>query len=168
MKPIYVNNAEYSALPVVPTALKQYIEQITCCDILPEVKEIEEVFFTFADYVEHNPPPAGAFTTIIYTFDGKCSFEMISKIPGVTTKIIFLNMFEIRSEQHTQTYVDSTVWPVLLEELFHSLYNIQDEYEVKAHTVQVLKQHWPEATFDTLYQTIQGPDGVPVYVLSCQ
>lgn len=164
---VHVNNLVDSATPVIPSTLKPFLSQ-TLCSVLSneEVMRIETILSLFESYVIDNPPPQNAFCDIVYSADGKCSFQLADRIAGFSIKLIILNMDYIRSQRLGLISLNC-LYPILVEELLHSLYNIQDEYEVKVRTVGVLQPHYTEATLDNLYQTIHDPFQGPQLALYC-
>lgn len=158
-----------SIKPTIASSLAPYVEQVYCCSLdFATVAVLQRIYGAFNQYLISQPPPAGAFTSVMYTTNGHCSFLLPESAIGLTTKIIVLNMPRIQALQLSNRPDVHALWPTLLEELFHSLYNIQDETDVKHLVVQVLRLEFENVEFQQLYAPVVDRWGNCMFALSAQ
>ena len=158
--------------PVVPDTLSDVIYQTTCCLLTPdEILSFSTALRLFANYANCHAIPYGAHCNIVYLDSNSITID-IKQLPakpyGASIKVVPIYLHQVRDlsqrshVQQTAEQIDVMRYQILLEELFHSLYNICNEYIVKELVFRaIFSANCPIEHIAELYTNVFLPDGTP-------
>lgn len=156
-------------LPTLPSVLSNLnVKQISFINLPWDfVIKIETVYFAFEEYIKLHKMPPTIRATIVYADSDNFILPCFITGAGMVQKTLSYNMKLLLHTRLTRSSIP-VEWPVLLEELFHAFYNIQDEFEVKVRVLDVISRYFGEVTFDSLYDTFDNPAGEKLYSLAVE
>lgn len=138
--------------PFVPDALQPYIIQQACCELTPmENVAFQLAFQSLAEYIEHQPLSPEASAIIVYTDKDDVSVLRVGNELGQHVPIAVIWLGHIREHIPRQPLF---LQQILLEEVCHTLYQIQNEYKVKEVVYTILRTHIQGLTLHDLYPSM--------------
>lgn len=113
-------------------------------------------FRLFMQHEASDPVPfaASRICQLIVTKTDSVTLTMEPHVYGCTAGVIFVNLARLRRIARLPNRI-----AVVLEELFHQYYLIQDEWDVKALVVRVLLAQFPGVTLHGLYPKMFDAQG---------
>ena len=144
-----ISGSANTAGPGVPSGLQPHITLRSCCKLADEeIRSFQRAFSALDRYASHFPLSPEAFCVVLFTDQREIRLTEDRDTLGQSFPLVVLWLGSIRSRSN---YSPELLQLIMVEELIHSLYQVQNEYRVKEMTVEALSPYFQTLTLHDAY-----------------